>query len=218
MTDSQTPLNEDILIARLKRGDESALAPIEKHLYRRMLRAALQHTPCEQVAEDAVAITLAKIWSKRDLLPDSWADASRYILAMAGMAAIDLGRRKEERVSKVELDDARYLVAEEMTDDLSEDVEVALARIESLLLPQLNPRHTRILAPVAKRLGSGEDSMQSAYEGAAEEAGMSRGAVRNSWSDAGQKLQSVLRSMGRENYAEQDVRLILGQIGVRLGA
>lgn len=207
----------DRLIARLKAGDEAAMAELQRHLERRMLRAAYQHTGFAQVAEDAVAITFAKIWRKRDLLPSTWAEATKYMLTMTSMTTIDIIRSKEERVPHYELQEAWGIAAE--TQDESEDPEVtrALDQVESLLLPHLGRRHLKVLAPIAESMRTDPGTMQEIYQHVAQDQGLTAGSVRNSWSDAGQHLQQVLQELGWTDYSEEDVRVLLGRVGLRLG-
>ncbi len=212
-----TPLPVDHLITRLKRGDREALTEIQRHLYRRMLRAALQSTHSQTLAEDAVAITLTKLWVKRHLLPETWEEASRYILRMVQTAATDVTRPKEERVTRCPLDEARYLPEAQLEESgFDETIETALSTVESMLLPQLSARHLRVLTPVAEALSQEAGEMRNIYAEIAAQQEMQPGSVRNSWSDAGKKLQTVLQELGWQDFGEDDVRSILCRIGKRL--
>ncbi|MBS1704249.1 MAG: hypothetical protein JST40_00130 [Armatimonadetes bacterium] len=220
MANTEDTFEVDRIIHRLKAGDESALDLLRKHLYRRMLRSALDVTGQMPQAEDAVAVTLAKVWRKRDLLPETWTEASRYVIAMAHTAAIDIIRIREEQATKVPLDEARKLVAEEIpVEGIDEELEEALCKVESLLIPQLSARHLKVLTPVAAMIQQTEEqNMQDVYRQVATEKGMNAGSVRNSWCDAGKILQNVLCSLGWGDCGDSDVRFVLGRIGSRLGS
>lgn len=215
-TNSAEFFEGDMIVARLKAGDENALDYIKTHLLRRMMRSAYQHTQSAELVEDAIAITLVKIWKKRDLLPNQWQDATKYILTMTGMTTIDLTRSKEERVAKTTLDEARTVEAS--TEDEPEEnglLVQALETIEHEYLPKLSPRHFKILAPVSECISKSDASMTEVYAQIAETQHMSAGAVRNTWSDAGKKLQEVLQALGWFDYNEDDVRSILAHVAIR---
>lgn len=208
----------DLQIRRLKAGEESALHYLQVHLYRRMMRTALQTTDSASVAEDAVAATLMKIWRKRDLLPETWDECSRYVLSMTANATLDVIRRKEESVSKLPLEEARLVEAssDAVEEDSFELADEAIEQLERLLLPCLRERHLRVLRPISNVLSrEDEPNMQQVYADVASTSGMSSGAVRNSWSDAGQRLQTILRGLGWTDYRDDDVRFILRRIGER---
>ena len=159
-----------------------------------------------------------KIWRKRDLLPCTWGECGRYVQSMAAHATLDLVRRKEESVAKLPLEEARYVesTGTESENPLGELADEAIGKLESLLLPCLRDRHLRVLNPVSERLAQATDAnMQVVYAEVAEEAGMSSGAVRNSWSDAGKHLQDILRGLGWSDFRDEDVRFILRRIGER---
>lgn len=212
---AQTPNAEfdgDRVILRLKRGDDSALDAICKHLYRRMLRAALQVTDTLPLAEDAVAIALEKVWRKRDLLPSTWQEASRYILTMASMATLDQIRLKEERLQRTELSESIAATEEADEEPWSEDIEAAMNSVRNELWPHLGKRHFKILREVSDEIQAHPDNMQEIYASVAARHAMSPGAVRNSWSDAGKQLQGVLHRMGWHDFAEDDVRSLLAKL------
>lgn len=215
MQTEQTIEFSDLQILKLRAGDESALRYIEQHMSRRMKRTALQITSNEQIAEDAVATALARVWKKRNLLPQTWAEASRYILAIVHSCTIDLIRVRAEQVQRCELDEARYVESTQEEADPDGHFDQALTIVERQLMPRLMKRHHKVLAAVARGIEESPESMSEIYARVASEQEMSAGAVRNSWASAGQQLQQVLLSLGWEDFTEEEVRLLLSKIGRR---
>jgi DNA-directed RNA polymerase specialized sigma24 family protein len=215
MQSEQTIEFSDLQILKLREGDESGLRYVEQHMARRMKRTALQITSNEQIAEDAVATALARVWKKRALLPKTWAEASRYMLAIVHSCTIDLIRVRAEQVQRCELDEARYVEAKQEDVDPDGYFDQAIGIVERRLMPKLMKRHHKVLSAVAMGIEESPESMSEIYARVAREQQMSAGAVRNSWASAGQQLQEVLISLGWEDFTEEEVRLLLSKIGRR---
>jgi RNA polymerase sigma factor (sigma-70 family) len=172
------------IIQRLRDSDETVLSvilrqivPLHWGLLRRRFGEVLSH----EDFEDIVAISLAKLWTKRNSFDGSKGDISGWIYVILRNSALDFLRRQlpkvEESLVVVSLSNSK--------NPTQEDVAMALQKV----IAALSDRERAVLSPLFERTGLSIGDLSKELE-------MSEGAVRQLRFRATQKLKRELEQMG----------------------
>lgn len=210
----QEVLNQeaDVQLARLRAGDRDAMSYVQRRLYNRMLMAAYQRLENRDEAENAAQEALLKVWTNRDRLPETWAEAKSYILRMAANCASDVRRKPENKVATVPIDEALLSIAPVSDHDTnSETLDVFLADVARGFAGVLKPRQAHLLRLMSDRLGRPYRSIDEVYRDVGDASGLSWASVRNEWSRIGQALKAHCERPLPDEAVREVLRLLGGR-------
>ena len=172
------------IIRRLEKGDQSVLATILKDIvprHWRLLRRKFGEGISNEDIEDIIAVSLAKVWDKRQSFDYSKGDFSGWFYVILRNSALDFLRRKVPKVEEV--------LAVIPLSDAESCTETALAGTLQQTIASLSERERKVLSPLFESSGVSIGDLSAELE-------ISEGAVRQLRFRATQKLKRDLESIG----------------------
>ncbi len=183
------------IIRRLQEGDQSVLATILNDIvprHWRLLSRKFGEGISNEDFEDIIAVSLAKVWSKRHSFDYSKGDFSGWFYVILRNSTLDFLRRNAPKIEEV-------LTVVPLPDTES-STEEALERTLRQTIANLSERERKVLSPLFESSGISIGDLST-------ELGISEGAVRQLRFRATQKLKRDLESVG---YTIQRVRRPVG--------
>jgi RNA polymerase sigma factor (sigma-70 family) len=190
------------IIRRLQEGDQSVLATILKDIiprHWRLLSRKFGEGISNEDFEDIIAVSLAKVWSKRHSFDYSKGDFSGWFYVILRNSTLDFLRRNAPKIEEI-------LTVVPLPDTESSTEEVLEMTLKHTIA-NLSERERKVLSPLFESSGISIGDLSK-------ELGISEGAIRQLRFRASQKLKRDLESVG---YTIHRVRRPVGSRNTYIG-